>query len=54
MKEVGFEAGVKERRIEDGQSGDIGCSRSRKRQVRDRDAGMRLTERSRELIPETR
>jgi len=30
------------------------CGRSMNRQVRDRGTGMRLTERTRELIPETR
>ena len=58
VKEVGFEAGVKEW----GSYGwwewwvdsDRRCGRSRNRQVSDRETGMRLTERSRELIPETR
>jgi len=30
----------------DGESGDRGCGRSRKRQVRDRETGTRLMERS--------
>jgi len=41
----------------DGESGEIErvrrCGRSMNRQVRDRMSGMRLTERTRKLIPET-
>ena len=58
MKEEGFEPGVKSEGVIDGESGESTkqrrCSRSRKTQVRDRETGMRLTDRSGELIPETR
>jgi len=58
VKEEGFEPGVKSEGVIDGESGESTkqrrCSRSRKTQVRDRETGMRLTERSGELIPETR
>ena len=43
--------------IMDGESGELTvrrCGRSMNRKGRDRGAGMRLTERTRELIPETR
>jgi len=57
VKEEGFELGVKSEGVIDGESGESTkerrCGRSRKTQVRHRETGMTLTERSRELIPET-
>ena len=59
MKEVGLEPGVKERASYGGESGELidrvrRCGRSMNRQDRARGAGMRLMERTRKLITETR
>jgi len=55
MFRVGSET-MRELRTASGESTEgehVICDRSRKKRVRDRETGMRLTERSRELIRET-
>ena len=59
MKKVGLEPGVKESelwmvRVVSRESKLRRCGRSMNREVRDRGTGMRLTEITRKLIPDTR
>jgi len=58
VKEVGLEPGVKETAVMYGESGELSRVRRRdsrmNRQVRDRRSGVKLMERTRKLIPETR
>jgi len=57
VKEVGFKSGAKEWARYGWQESRINrgrCGRNRKRRVRDRETGMRLMGRTRELIPERR